>query len=87
MEIPKEDHAQQNPRLGARLVRSLSGTRDAPQLWAKRVGGVQRDRGYQETKKALGVFCDPIKGVELVLHVDDFLVVGEEQHLKELRHK
>ena len=43
--------------------------------------------GYQETKGAPGVFWNPSTGVELVLHVDDFLVVGEEQALQDLKEK
>ena len=87
MEIPKEDPASENPRLIARLVRSLYGTRDAPQLWAKHVCGTLRELGYEETKGAPGVFWNPSTGVELVLHVDDFLVVGEEQVLQDLKDK
>ena len=33
------------------------------------------------------VFWNPSTGVELVLHVDDFLVVGEEQALQDLKEK
>ena len=85
MEIPKEDPASENPRLIARLGRSLYGTRDAPQLWTKRVGGTLRELGYQETNGAPGVFRNPSTGVELVFYVDDFLVVGEEQALEDLK--
>ena len=46
--------ASENPRLIARLVRSLYGTRDAPQLWTKHVGGTLRELGYQESKGAPG---------------------------------
>ena len=56
MEIPKEDPASENPRLIARLVRSLHGTRDAPQLWTKHVGGTLRELGCQETKGAPPMF-------------------------------
>ena len=87
MEIPKEDPASEDPRLIARLVRSLYGTLDASQLWAKHVCGTLRELGYQETKGGPGVFWNPSTGVELVLHVDDFLVVGEEQALQDLTDK
>ena len=83
----KRNPASEDPRLKARLVRSLYGTRDAPQLWAKHVCGTLRDLGYQETKGAPGVFWNPTTGVELVLHVDDFLVGGEEQALQVLTDK
>ena len=48
------------------------------------MGGTLRELGYQETKGAPGVFWNPNTGVELVLHVDDFLVVGEEQALQKI---
>ena len=43
--------------------------------------------GTKETKGVPGVFWNPSTGVELVLHVDDFLVVGEEQALHDLKEK
>ena len=76
---------QKNPNLVARLVKSLYGTRDAPQLWARHVGKTLRGLGYTETKGAPGVYCYKQKDVEITLHVDDFLVVGEEEHLLELK--
>ena len=82
MEIPREDHASENPCLKARLVRSLYGTLDAHQLWTKHVGGTLRELGYQETKGAPGVLWNPSTGVELVLHVDDFLSLVRNRRCK-----
>ena len=45
MEIPKENLASEDPRLLARLVRSLNGTRDARQLWNSSRTWVPRDQG------------------------------------------
>ena len=82
MEIPE---ASENFRLMARLVRSLYGTRDAPQLWTKHVSGILGELGCPETKGASGISWNPSTGVEMVLHVDDFLFVGEEQALQDLK--
>ena len=85
MELPQEDPRSSDPNLVARLIKSLYGTRDAPQLWAKHVGKTLRGLGYTETKGAPGVYYHKEKDVEITLHVDDFLVVGEEEHLMELK--
>ena len=85
MELSQEDPRSLNPNLVARLVKSLYGTRDAPQLWARHVGKSLRGLGVAETKGAPGVYYHNEKDVEITLHVDDFLVVGEEEHLLELK--
>ena len=51
---------------------------------ARRVGKTLRGLGCTETKGAPGVYYHKEKDVEVTLHVDDFLVVGEEEHLLEL---
>ena len=83
--VPQEDPRSSNPNLVARLIKSLYGTRDATQLWARHVGKTLRGLGYAETKGAPGVYYHKEKDVEITLHVDDFLVVGEEEHLLELK--
>ena len=62
-------------------------TRDAgrPAAWARHVGKTLRGLGYAETKGAPGVYYHKEKDVEITLHVDDFLVVGEDEHLHELK--
>ena len=87
MDIPLEDPASQDPTKIAKLVRSLYGTRDAPQLWGKHVARTLADLGYVESKGMPGIFFQPVKGTEIALHVDDFLVVGDEEDLIELRDK
>ena len=67
------------------MIKFLYGTRDAPQLWARHVGKTLRGLGYTETKGAPDVYYHEEKDMEITLHVDDFLVVGEEEHLLELK--
>ena len=81
VEIARQNLASENPRLVARLVRSLYGTRH---LFAKDACGTLRALGYPETQGGPGVFWHAISGVGLVLHVDDFLVVGEDRDLQDL---
>ena len=85
MELPQEDPRSSNPNFVARLMKSLHGTRDAPQLQTRHVGKTLRGLGYTETKGALGVSYQKVKDVGITLHVDDFMVVGEEEHLLELK--
>ena len=56
MELPQEDPRSSNPNLVARLIKSLYGTRDAPQLWARHVEKTLRGLGYAKTKGAPGVY-------------------------------
>ena len=88
MEIPKED-----PRFGGPSSDSTSCTifvRNAcccPNSGQSTRVELLRELGYQETNGAPGVFWHPSTGVALVLHVDDFLVSGEEQALQDLKDK
>ena len=83
MKIPKEDTASQNFRLRPRLERSLYGTRSSsgPSMCVGRHMnlGTKRPKGHWES------FEIQSNGVELVLHVDDFWVVGEEHHTEGVR--
>ena len=85
IEIPVEDPASLDGSKVAKLIRSLYGTRDAPQLWSKHVGQTLRSLGYMETVGMPGMYYHPERDVQIALHVDDFLVVGEEEDLIELR--
>ena len=51
------------------------------------MGGTLRELGYPRDQRSSRVFWNPSAGVELVLHVDDFLVVGEEQALEDLKER
>ena len=54
--FPREDPASENPCLKARLVRSLYGTLDAPQLWTKHVGwNFARTRVPRDQRSSRGV--------------------------------
>ena len=73
MELPQEDPRSSNPNLVARLSKSCTG-RATP-----------RSLGYTETKGVPGVYYHKEKDVEITHHLDDLLVVGEEEHLLELK--
>ena len=76
MELPQEDPRSSNPNLVARLIKSLHGTRDAPQMWARHVGKTLRGLGNTKTKGSPAVcWFTPRrreKDVETTLWVDDF---------------
>ena len=81
-ESPKEDPASQKHCLVARLVRSCRGFVTHSSLGPNTCPHATGPWIPRNQKELGRVFWDPIKGVDLVLHVDDFLVVGEAQHLK-----
>ena len=73
IELPQEDPRSSNPNLVARLIKFLYWTRHAP----RHVGKTLR-------KGAPGVHYQKEKDVEITLHVDEFLLVGGEEHLLDL---
>ena len=79
----KEEPASEDPRLIARLVRSLYWTRDAPSSGPSTCVELYENLGTKRPKELWGSFWNPSTGVQLVLHVDDSLVVGEEQALQD----
>ena len=78
MEIPKEGPASENPRPLASLVRSLNGSRDPSQLNVWDATGTWKPRDQRCSRSPLESNLVELK---LVLHVDDFLVGGEEHDL------
>ena len=65
-----------------KLVKALYGTRDAPLAWLTVVKGDMQEMGFKECKVTSGVFTHPERDVRVVVHVDDFLVSGEEHQLQ-----
>ncbi len=64
-----------------KLVRALYGTRDAPLAWLTVVKSVMKDMGFSECKVTNGVFTHPERNIRVVVHVDDFLLSGEQHQL------
>ena len=80
MELPQEDPRSSNPNLVCEA--DQVSVRDArrPAALGKACREELRGLGYAETKGAPFVYYHKEKDVEITLHIDDFLVVGEEEH-------
>lgn len=64
-----------------KLQQALYGTRDAPQLWGEHCGETLKNLGFEESVVMPSVFVHKARGIELVIHVDDFLAAAEELQL------
>ena len=81
VELPDCDpNAKCGDKVGL-IQRALYGTRDAPQLWQKHARKTLIALGFIESVVSPSVYYHPIRDIELSVHVDDFLCVGEEADL------
>ena len=85
MELPSEDPLAASGEFVAKLVRSLYGTRDAPQIWQDHLRRSLQNLGFREAVSTPGVFVHQQRGLELCVHVDDLMVVGARHQLEWLR--
>ena len=79
VELPAE--ALTKEEMGRDLVgvldMSLYGTRDAAVNFQKEVGKLMRNLGYQTSKYNPSLFHHERDGIKVLVHGDDFVVVGE----------
>ena len=85
IELPSSDPASKDANKIGRLIKSLYGTRDAPQRWAAECAGTLEKLGFVESRVVPSVFVHVERDTLLTLHVDDFLVSAEEDQLVWLR--
>ena len=78
IELPESDPESSNPTKLGRLRKSLYGTRDAPQRWAIEIGKTLAKLGFRESTVVPSMFVHEQRDLSMSLHVDDFLVCGEE---------
>ena len=80
IEIPDEDPDKDGDSC-ARLLYSMYGTRDAAKNWALAVETTMRELGFKVGRHNPCIFTHPETGLRALCHGDDFVVVGERQHL------
>ena len=76
IKLPPEDPRYGEPNVVAKLIRAMYGTRDAPQLWIEEVRRMMIGIGFKESVSQPCVFFHPSRDIQLLAHVDDFLVSG-----------
>ena len=69
------------------LKKALYGTRDAPLIWQKEVKATLESLGFRRSILQPSVYIHDSKEIILIIHVDDFLVTGDEQQLQWLKEK
>ena len=66
------------------LLRSLYGTRDAAMNWQAEVTKAMRSWVFQQGKYNPCLYIDKAKGIEVLVHGDDFVSVGTADALRNL---
>ena len=84
VELPDEDSRKHESDCVGRLLKSMYGLRDAPQIWQKVVKRMLTARGYKALIGTRCMFVHPETSMVIVAHVDDFLVLGTKAQLMEL---
>ena len=84
LKLPKED-----PRYGqgvmGRLLRSMYGTRDAPQIWQGEVRAAMTSIGFRACRSKPCVYRHDAWCVDAITHVDAFLLVGPKWALNKVK--
>ena len=59
----------------------MYGTREAASAWAEKVNEVMTNHGFMRSMFSPCIYVHTIRGVEVMVHGDDFISVGEEEDL------
>ena len=78
VELPEEDS---EPGMCGKLLKSLYGTRDAAQNWETAYGDFMESIGMSRGKASPCIFYHKVRDLRVVVHGDDFTVLGPEGQL------
>ena len=78
VELPPED---QSPGMCGHLNERMYGTRDAAQNWDVEFFEFLVQSGFIQGKSVVCLFYHAKRNIRLVVHGDDFTVLGEESQL------
>ena len=79
--LPPEDPRGQERGILGKLLRSMYGTRDAPQIWQGEVKAAMTSLGFTACIGHPCVYYHRELDLHAVTHVDDFLVIGHPEGL------
>ena len=79
--LPEEDTEPGDEGKCGKLMMSMYGTRDAALNWALEYGDTLREAGYTRGKSNPCLFYNQDIDVAIMVHGDDFVVVGPDRHL------
>ena len=78
--LPDEDRLPGDENRCGKLKMPMNGTRDAALNWALEYGDTLRAAGYVQGRATPCLFQHAELGVSIMVHGDDFVAVGPEQH-------
>ena len=81
IELPSADPMAGGDKVGV-LHKALYGTRDAPQIWQHEIRRVLKAAGFRQSAAQPSVYIHDVRGILLVVHVDDFLISGDPESLE-----
>ena len=84
MELPYTDPLYGDGTTVGKVLKSMCGTQDAPQIWAEHVSATLEGLGYKYSVFQLAMYYHLEKGIILFVHVDDFLCVGDVEALEDV---
>ena len=85
VKLPEEDVGPGDHEKCGKLLMSMYGTRDAALNWALEYGDTLRKAGYEQGKSNPCLFHHKKKDVSIMVHGDDFVAVGPNQHLDHVK--
>ena len=85
LRLPPEDPQAKGGKVLGRLLRSMYGTRDAPQIWQEELRATLQQMGFQMCLSHPGVYVHLDLNVRAVAHVDDVMLTGPKKALLEVR--
>jgi hypothetical protein len=84
VELPREDQQEGMCRL---LNKAMYGTRDAAQNWEMEYTSMMVENGFKQGSYSACVFYNKERDIRVVIHGDDFTVLGKEKELDWLRER
>ena len=78
--VPHEDPRSTQPGKVALLKKALYGTRDASQIWQDELRSTLKELNFTESHRIPCLFWNQLTQVEVIVHVDDLMCVGDEEH-------
>ena len=85
VKLPEEDMEPGDENRCGRLKMSMYGTRDAALNWSLEYAATLHAAGYVQGKANPCLFHNEALGVSIMVHGDDFVAVGPQEHLEETR--
>ena len=82
VKLPAEDAAD---GMCGRLLKSMYGTRDAAQNWELEYVAFMKGLGFVASMSSPCLFYHPQRDLRVVIHGDDFTILGEESQLRQFR--